>query len=415
MLEIPGIVGIIVGFVAMLCVVVPGVVALKKCCQTNDLEDGKRAADSGTSSRGGRSDFAPLVQGRSVNGSEFILSHNSSLSHLPQVFNYGELEEATNNFSPANLVGEGGFGHVYRGTFNGKLIAVKRLKASTNQGEREFQTEVEVISRIHHRHLVRLVGYCIADGGKRLLVYEFLPNDTLQKHLHGEGMPTLDWPARLKIATGVGRGLAYLHADCDPRIIHRDIKSSNILLDEKFEAKLSDFGLAKLIPDAFSHVSTLHVMGARGYLAPEYALSGQLTEKLDVFSFGVVLLELITGRKPLDDNKMRLDKWAEPLLRRAKKEGKLDGLVDQRLGIDYNVSEMMQMVAYASAGVRSDPSKRPRMVEIVSAFDVHSRIDLNEESGDSSSVYSETSSPDLRILRKVTADLRKVPEERALP
>eukprot|EP01018_Ginkgo_biloba_P001917 Gb_17681 [translate_table: standard] len=324
----------------------------------------------------------PLVQGRNVDRRKFSLPQIPSFAHLPHPFSYQELEDATNNFSTANLVGGGGFGDVYKGNFNGKLIAVKRLKPNSDQGEPEFKAEVEIMSRIHHRHLVSLVGYCMAEAAQRLLVYEFLPNDTLEKHLHGEGKPTdLDWATRLKIATGVARGLAYLHRDCNPRIIHRDIKSSNILLDENFEAKLSDFGLGKLVPDACSHVNT-GLKGTFGYMAPEYASTGHLTEKSDVFSFGIVLLELITGRKPLVDNTMTLDKWAQPFLL----QGKLDGLVDQRLGNDYIVNEMKVMVEKAFACVHDKPSKRPCMAEIVSDFDVLSRIDRNEESGDSGSI-----------------------------
>ncbi|XP_022860279.1 proline-rich receptor-like protein kinase PERK1 [Olea europaea var. sylvestris] len=202
---------------------------------------------------------------------------------------------ATDGFSNANLLGQGGFGYVHRGVLpNGKKVAVKQLKSGSGQGEREFQAEVEIISRVHHKHLVSLVGYCIT-GTQRLLVYEFVPNNTLEFHLHGKGRPTMYWPTRLKIALGAAKGLAYLNEDCHPKIIHRYIKASNILLDFNFEAKVTDFGLAKFSSDTNTHIST-RVMGTFGYLAPKYASSGKLTEKSDVFSFGVMLLELITGR-----------------------------------------------------------------------------------------------------------------------
>ncbi|AQK82770.1 proline-rich receptor-like protein kinase PERK12 isoform X1 [Zea mays] len=214
-------------------------------------------------------------------------------------FSYEELTSITSNFSRDNVIGEGGFGCVYKGWLgDGKCVAVKQLKAGSGQGEREFQAEVEIISRVHHRHLVSLVGYCVAQH-HRMLIYEFVPNGTLEHHLHGRGMPVMDWPTRLKIAIGAAKGLAYLHEDCHPRIIHRDIKSANILLDYSFQAQVADFGLAKLTNDTNTHVST-RIMGTFGYLAPEYASSGKLTDRSDVFSFGVVLLELITGRKPVD-------------------------------------------------------------------------------------------------------------------
>ncbi|XP_041001738.1 proline-rich receptor-like protein kinase PERK1 [Juglans microcarpa x Juglans regia] len=209
---------------------------------------------------------------------------------------------ASDQFSDANLLGEGGFGFVHKGVLpNGKEVAIKHLKSGSVQGEREFRAEVEIISRVHHKHLVSLVGYCVAGALQRMLVYEFIPNFTLYFHLHGEErVPVMNWPTRMKIALGSAKGLAYLHEDCQPKIIHRDIKAVNILLDYNFDAKVADFGLAKLSADTDTHIST-RVMGTFGYLAPEYAASGKLTSKSDVFSFGVVLLEyLITGCQPLD-------------------------------------------------------------------------------------------------------------------
>ncbi|RVX06466.1 Proline-rich receptor-like protein kinase PERK8 [Vitis vinifera] len=239
----------------------------------------------------------PLGSG---SGSDFVYSPPDPVgSNSRPWFSYEELVEATDGFSSQNLLGEGGFGCVYKGFLaDGREVAVKQLKIGGGQGEREFKAEVEIISRVHHRHLVSLVGYCISEH-QRLLVYDFVPNDTLHYHLHGEGRPVMDWATRVKVAAGAARGIAYLHEDCHPRIIHRDIKSSNILLDMNFEAQVSDFGLAKLALDANTHVTT-RVMGTFGYMAPEYASSGKLTEKSDVYSFGVVLLELITGRKPVD-------------------------------------------------------------------------------------------------------------------
>ncbi|GAB4842215.1 Proline-rich receptor-like protein kinase perk1 [Ancistrocladus abbreviatus] len=299
------------------------------------------------------------------------------LAFSDSTFTYEELALATDNFSSVNLLGQGGFGYVHKGFLpNGKEIAVKQLKAGGGQGEREFQAEVETISRVHHKHLVSLVGYCIS-GSQRLLVYEFVSNKTLEFHLHGDGKPTLRWSIRLKVALGAAKGLAYLHEDCHPKIIHRDIKASNILLDDDFEAKVADFGLAKFSFDADTHVST-RVMGTFGYLAPEYASSGKLTEKSDVFSFGVVLLELITGRRPIDKahsfTEDSMVEWARPLLAQALEGGSFDVLVDSRLE-DYNSIEMAQMIACAAACVRHSARRRPQMSQVVQALEGNLSID----------------------------------------
>ncbi|KAK4430834.1 Proline-rich receptor-like protein kinase PERK1 [Sesamum alatum] len=309
-------------------------------------------------------------------------SPGMALGFSKSTFTYEELAMATDGFSDANLLGQGGFGYVHRGVLpNGKEVAVKQLKAGSGQGEREFQAEVEIISRVHHKHLVSLVGYCIT-GTQRMLVYEFVQNNTLEFHLHGKGRPVMDWPTRLRIALGAAKGLAYLHEDCHPKIIHRDIKASNILLDFNFEAKVADFGLAKFSSDANTHVST-RVMGTFGYLAPEYASSGKLTDKSDVFSFGVMLLELITGRRPVDTNQSFMDDslvdWARPLLTRALEDGNFDALVDQRLRNDHNQNEMARMVACAAACVRHSARRRPRMSQVVRALEGDvSLSDLNE-------------------------------------
>ncbi|KAL6880257.1 hypothetical protein ACP4OV_011822 [Aristida adscensionis] len=285
-------------------------------------------------------------------------------------FSYEELAAATGGFSEANLLGQGGFGYVHRGELpGGRAVAVKQLKAGSGQGEREFQAEVDTISRVHHRHLVSLVGYCIA-GAQRLLVYEFVPNQTLEHHLHDKGVPVMEWTTRLRIALGAAKGLAYLHEDCDPRIIHRDIKSANILLDNKFEAMVADFGLAKLTNVNHTHVST-RVMGTFGYLAPEYASSGKLTAKSDVFSYGVMLLELLTGRRPGDRSSYGEDglvDWARPALSRALADGNYDGVVDPRLRGDYDQREAARVVASAAACVRHAARRRPKMSLIVAAL-----------------------------------------------
>ncbi|XP_039159308.1 proline-rich receptor-like protein kinase PERK1 [Eucalyptus grandis] len=299
-----------------------------------------------------------------------------ALSLSQSTFTYEELKIATDGFSNVNLLGQGGFGYVHKGVLSsGRVVAIKQLKAGSGQGEREFQAEVDIISCIHHRHLVSLVGYCIS-GAQRILVYEFVPNGTLESHLHGKDRPTMAWPTRMKIALGSTRGLAYLHEDCNPKIIHRDIKGSNILLDFNFEAKVADFGLAKIAFDTDTHVST-RVMGTFSYLAPEYASSGKLTDKSDVFSFGVVLLELITGRRPIDKTRPFVEDsmvdWARL------EDGKFDAIVDPKLHKDYATEEMTRTIACAAACVCHSARHRPRMTQVVRALEGYlSLSDLNE-------------------------------------
>ncbi|CAI9110750.1 OLC1v1010826C1 [Oldenlandia corymbosa var. corymbosa] len=327
-----------------------------------------------------------------VNGSSEFSSGYSGLNQVsPNMgmggfnqsqFRYEELAAATGGFSQANLLGQGGFGYVHKGVLSdGRTVAVKSLKTGSGQGEREFQAEVDIISRVHHRHLVSLVGYCIADG-QRMLVYEFVPNKTLEFHLHGKGQPVMEWEFRVRIALGSAKGLAYLHEDCHPKIIHRDIKAANILLDDKYEAMVADFGLAKLSSDNYTHVST-RVMGTFGYLAPEYASSGKLSEKSDVFSFGVMLLELITGRRPVDPNDRYMEDslvdWARPILTKALEDGDYSEIADPRLEGKYEHHEMARMIASASASIRHSARRRPKMSQIVRALEGDSSLeDLND-------------------------------------
>jgi serine/threonine protein kinase len=330
----------------------------------------------------------------------------SGLGNSRTWFSYEELVNATNGFSDKNVLGEGGFGCVYKGNLpDGTEIAVKQLKIGSGQGEREFKAEVEIISRIHHRHLVSLVGYCISDH-RRLLVYEYVPNNTLYFHLHGIGRPVMDWALRVKVAVGAARGIAYLHEDCQPRIIHRDIKSSNILLDNNFEARVADFGLAKLALDANTHVTT-RVMGTFGYMAPEYASSGKLTDKSDVYSFGVVLLELITGRKPVDTSQPLGDEslveWARPLLNHAMDTQNFDELVDPRLETNYVDSEMFRMIEASAACIRHSAAKRPRMGQVLRAFDGMATSDLTNgmKVGESEIYNSAQQSEEINLFRRM--------------
>ncbi|XP_060214932.1 proline-rich receptor-like protein kinase PERK9 isoform X1 [Lycium barbarum] len=341
-------------------------------------------------------------------GNNFLNSPGGSggLGNSKIWFTYEELVKATNDFSAENILGAGGFGSVYKGRLpDGRDVAVKQLDIGGRQGDREFRAEVEIISRVHHRHLVSLVGYCISEN-RRLLVYEYVPNNTLYFHLHAEGRPVLDWATRVKIAVGGARGIAYLHEDCHPRIIHRDIKSSNILLDINFDARVSDFGLAKLAQDAKTHVTT-RVVGTFGYMAPEYASSGKLTEKSDVYSFGVVLLELITGRKPVDTSQPigdeSLVEWARPLLTHALEKLEFDQLTDPRLERNYAIPEMFQLIEAAAACVRHSAAKRPGMGQIMRAFDNMSTSDLTNgmKVGESRIYNSAEQSAEIRLFRRM--------------
>uniref|UniRef100_J3L283 non-specific serine/threonine protein kinase n=2 Tax=Oryza brachyantha TaxID=4533 RepID=J3L283_ORYBR len=322
-------------------------------------------------------------------------------------FTYDELAAVTGGFTQENEIGEGGFGKVYIGALgNGRRVAIKQLKVGSGQGEKEFRAEVDIIGRIHHRHLVTLVGYCVTEH-HRLLVYEFVSNKTLEHHLHGRGLAVMDWPKRMKIAIGSARGLTYLHEDCHPRIIHRDIKSANILLDDAFEAKVADFGLAKFTNDSLTHIST-RVMGTFGYMAPEYASSGKLTDRSDVFSFGVVLLELITGRKPVDSSQPlgeeSLVEWARPLLVDALETDDFRELADPALERRYSRSEMRRMVEAAAACIRHSVAKRPRMVQVWRSLDVDGgTTDLTNgvKLGQSTAYDSNKYSADIELFRRM--------------
>ncbi|KAL7100084.1 hypothetical protein ACP275_09G126400 [Erythranthe tilingii] len=283
----------------------------------------------------------------------------------PRWFTYAELEVATEGFSKANFLAEGGYGSVHRGVLpDGQTIAVKQHKLASSQGDQEFCSEVEVLSCAQHRNVVMLIGFCIEDG-RRLLVYEYICNGSLDSHLYGRHEGTLAWSARQKIAVGAARGLRYLHEECRVGcIVHRDMRPNNILITHDFEPLVGDFGLARWQPDGETGVET-RVIGTFGYLAPEYAQSGQITEKADVYSFGVVLVELVTGRKAVDLNRPKgqqcLTEWARPLLEAYA----VDELVDPRLGNNYTEQEVHCMLHAASLCIRRDPQVRPRMSQVL--------------------------------------------------
>eukprot|EP00250_Pteridium_aquilinum_P018922 c24233_g2_i1 orf=347-3181(-) len=302
----------------------------------------------------------------------------------PRRFAYAELELATGGFSQANFLAEGGFGSVHRGVLpDGQAVAVKQHKLASSQGDIEFCSEVEVLSCAQHRNVVMLIGYCIEDK-RRLLVYEFICNGSLDSHLYGRDKGCLEWPSRQKVAVGAARGLRYLHEECRVGcIVHRDMRPNNILLTHDFEPMVGDFGLARWQPDGDLGVQT-RVIGTFGYLAPEYAQSGQITEKADVYSFGVVLLELATGRKAVDLNRPKgqqcLTEWARPLLDDHATRDLMDPLLDG----SYSNYEAYCMLHAASLCIRKDPHLRPRMSQVLRILEGDIVID---KSGSSTPCY----------------------------
>ncbi|XP_039132017.1 LOW QUALITY PROTEIN: PTI1-like tyrosine-protein kinase At3g15890 [Dioscorea cayenensis subsp. rotundata] len=297
-----------------------------------------------------------------------------------RIFHFKELQSATNNFNYDNKLGEGGFGSVYWGQlWDGSQIAVKRLKVWSNKAEMEFAVEVEILARVRHKNLLSLRGYC-AEGQERLIVYDYMPNLSLLSHLHGQHSAEclLDWGRRMMIAIGAAEGIAYLHHSATPHIIHRDIKASNVLLNSDFEALVADFGFAKLVPDGATHVTT-KVKGTLGYLAPEYAMLGKASESCDVYSFGVVLLELVSGKKPIEKlsptSKRTITEWALPLAQ----EGKFKEIADPKLNGNFIESELKRMVIVALICSQNQPERRPSMLEVVDMLKGNSEKLLNLE------------------------------------
>ncbi|URD97065.1 receptor-like protein kinase [Musa troglodytarum] len=351
--------------------------------QTTDRD--RRVSESDFNSSSDTSDF-------SVGRSRF-----PSLSHRRnnfRIFTFKELKHATRNFSRSRMIGEGGFGCVYKGIIQSSYdprttldVAVKQLsrgglqasylqffyvilpKLCPPNGHKEWLTEVDVLGVVEHPNLVKLIGYCAEDderGIQRLLIYEFMPNRSVEDHLSIRSITTLSWPIRLKIALDTANGLTYLHEGGEFQIIFRDLKTSNILLDEHWNAKLSDFGLARQGPaDGLSHVSTA-IVGTMGYAAPEYIQTGRLTPKSDIWSYGVVLYELITGRQPMDRNRPRKEQklleWVKPYASDARK---FHLIVDPRIDDNYCLEQAMELSAVANKCLMRSPRLRPKMSDVL--------------------------------------------------
>ncbi|KAK4796709.1 hypothetical protein SAY86_029035 [Trapa natans] len=296
-----------------------------------------------------------------------------------KIFTYNELRKATDGFSDFYKIGEGGFGPVYKARLKGgKRGAVKILSATSSQGVDEFLTEIKIISDIEHENLAKLYGYCV-ENGHRILVYNYLENNSLAHTLLGMNPKNIQfsWRTRYRIGIGVARGLAFLHEAMQPYIVHRDIKASNILLDTDMTPKISDFGLAKFIPPNMTHVST-RVAGTLGYLAPEYAVTGRLTRKADVYSFGVLLVEIVCGRKNTD---MKLPLGEQYLLEKTwelYERRELVGLVDVAMNGDFDAEEACRFLKVGLLCTQQTSKQRPSMSTAVKMLTGELQIDDNK-------------------------------------
>ncbi|PON94212.1 Serine/threonine protein kinase [Trema orientale] len=316
----------------------------------------------------------PEKGGGSSHGSGEARSGDQTVIAVPEVSHLGwghwytlrELEVSTNGFADENVIGEGGYGIVYSGIMEDNTqVAVKNLLNNRGQAEKEFKVEVEAIGRVRHKNLVRLLGYC-AEGAHRMLVYEYVDNGNLEQWLHGDVGPCspLTWEIRMNIILGTAKGLTYLHEGLEPKVVHRDIKSSNILLDRQWNPKVSDFGLAKLLGSERSYVTT-RVMGTFGYVAPEYASTGMLNERSDVYSFGILLMEIITGRNPVDYSRppgeVNLVEWLKTMVTNRNAEG----VVDPRLPEKPSSRALKRALLVALRCVDPNAQKRPKMGHVI--------------------------------------------------
>ncbi|ONK68379.1 uncharacterized protein A4U43_C05F10810 [Asparagus officinalis] len=332
-----------------------------------DRAGSSHSGDDGSSGATRRPPYSPHLL---VSASPLIGLPDGSHLGWGHWFTLRDLEYATNRFSKENVIGEGGYGVVYRGRLiNGTEVAVKKLLNNMGQAEKEFRVEVEAIGHVRHKNLVRLLGYCV-EGIHRMLVYEYVNNGNLEQWLHGvmRHHGVLSWESRMKIILGTAKALAYLHEAIEPKVVHRDIKSSNILIDDEFNGKISDFGLAKLLGSGKSHVAT-RVMGTFGYVAPEYANTGLLNEKSDVYSFGVLLLEAVTGRDPVDykrpADEVNLVEWFKLMVGSRRTEE----LVDCELEAKPSTRALKRTLIVALRCVDPDSEKRPKMGQVVRMLD----------------------------------------------
>ncbi|URE10285.1 Leucine-rich repeat receptor-like protein kinase [Musa troglodytarum] len=328
-----------------------------------------------------------------------LSTSSSSIPQLtgPRIFSFEEIRKCTKNFLEENCIGSGAYGKVYRGVLaDGQVVAVKRAQQGSAQGNQEFKTEIEMLSRVHHKNLVNLVGLCI-DHNERIVVYEYVPNGTLRESLSGKSGTRLDWKRRLRVAHGAASGLAYLHELADPPIIHRDIKSNNILLGHRLNAKVSDFGLSRTLFDDTKRYTTTQVKGTVGYLDPEYYMTQQLTAKSDVFSFGVLLLELVTARKPLEEGRYVV-RQVKDAIDKQKNLCNLDEILDPTIATVNALPGLESFIDLAMKCVEDASRDRPSMSEVVKEIENIMQVaDVNStaESGPTSAGFAGKSGEDL--------------------
>ncbi|XP_054779061.1 cysteine-rich receptor-like protein kinase 25 [Prosopis cineraria] len=319
----------------------------------------------------------------------------SSVDYLQ--FDLETVKLATNNFCHDNKLGEGGFGEVFKGSLpNGQDIAVKRLSLSSRQGAEEFKNEVVLVAKLQHRNLVRLLGFCL-DGEEKILIYEFIPNKSLDHFLFDEERKSmLNWPKRYKIIQGIARGLLYLHEDSRLKIIHRDLKANNILLDEEMNPKITDFGMAKIFGLSQTQGYTDRIVGTFGYMSPEYAMHGQLSTKVDVYSFGVLILEIISGQKSTSFHESNYDEHLLNFAWRKWRDGTSLEVSDMSLRDSYTREEVSRCIQIALSCVQEDPARRPTMQGIVLVLNSYS-VSVAIPEGPPFLVHSRTVEPSLRL------------------
>ncbi|KAD3068107.1 hypothetical protein E3N88_35987 [Mikania micrantha] len=289
-------------------------------------------------------------------------------------FSFEEIYVATNGFCSENMAGKGGYAEVYKGVLeDGQAIAVKRLTQMScdERKEKEFLTEIGTLGHVNHPNVSSLLGCCLDNG--LYLIFQFSSKGSVASLLHDENLPVMDWNTRYKIAIGTARGLHYLHKVCPRRIIHRDIKASNVLVTKDFEPQISDFGLAKWLPSQWTHHSIAPIEGTFGHLAPEYFMHGVVDEKTDVFAFGVFLLEILSGKKSVDGSHQSLHGWAKPILN----QGEVEKIVDPRLEGEYDLSQLNRLGFAASLCIRASSTWRPTMSEILDVL-FEEELDKNQ-------------------------------------
>uniref|UniRef100_A0A803KZD9 non-specific serine/threonine protein kinase n=1 Tax=Chenopodium quinoa TaxID=63459 RepID=A0A803KZD9_CHEQI len=337
----------------------------------------------------------------------------SKVSHLGwgRWYTLRELELATNGLADENVIGEGGYGIVYHGILQDNTqVAVKNLLNNRGQAEKEFKVEVEAIGRVRHKNLVRLLGYCV-EGAYRMLVYEYVDNGNLDQWLHGDvgDVSPLTWDIRMNVILGTAKGLAYLHEGLEPKVVHRDIKSSNILIDRQWNSKVSDFGLAKLLGSEMSYVTT-RVMGTFGYVAPEYACTGMLTEKSDVYSFGILIMEIISGRTPVDYSRppgeVNLVDWLKTMVGNRRSEE----VVDPKLPEMPTSKALKRILLVALKCVDPDSHKRPKMGHVIHMLEADDLLFRDDRRAGRESATSVHDHPQAKPVVAVKADAKHLRE-----